>query len=282
MTKKEYDNIFCESKICDRLSFRGLLSARFQFDNLNFSIGGSSNQAQFRMAKEYFGSKLFQQHQQQYKKIKVIWGITSTSRNEFYFNKAGTRQNFFYSKASMISKLMLIDHYDHDHEVEQLSFDIRFWNLFFEKNNVDIIWVDTFNHHDYPDPDTEILGKDYQFVAGDSWPSWHDYLYHSELVDSVILQEINDSQRWNFYKHKTIDYCFLHSGTRPRDLLSQLAIQAGWQAQEDQYHFSLWAADSQRINLLKNQNQMLKDLKLKIKSFQLFLHTNYQKKFYKM
>ena len=38
----------------DTNSFRKILCERHNFSNVNFSVGGSSNQKQFRLATEYF------------------------------------------------------------------------------------------------------------------------------------------------------------------------------------------------------------------------------------
>jgi hypothetical protein len=251
MTVADYESSKWLPEVCDQFSFRGLLAKKYQLDTLNFSMGASSNQAQFRLAREYFGSELYQQHQAHYKNILVVWGITSTARNEFYFAKNHKRKNFIYTESTPIAKIMVTDHYDHAHEVEQLAAEIQFWNLFFEQNSINNIWFDTFNHHDYPA--NYKLQADYESVAGENWPTWQDYLYHSHAIDADILAEINDTARWNFVNYKPVDRKFLHGNTNPRDLLSQLAQAQGWIAGNDQYHYSDWSVDSERIELLKSQ-----------------------------
>ena len=58
--------------------FRSLICKKYNFDNLNSSIGGSSK---YPKAEQYFSSRLFEIHRQTYDKIAVLWGITSIFPN---------------------------------------------------------------------------------------------------------------------------------------------------------------------------------------------------------
>lgn len=253
ISAEEFESSRWLPEICDKFSFRGILADRYNLDTLNFSQGGSSNQTQFRLAREYFGSLLYEQHQRQYEKILVVWGITSTARNELYFADSGLRRSFMYSgNNSRLCKILVTDHYDHAHEVEQLAHQIRFWNKFFVSNGIDHIWFDTFNHHDYPE-DSKIQ-QDYESVTGPNWPTWHDYVFEPHKVDPTILAEINDTNRWNFALYRSVTGKFLNAAQRPRDILSRLAAEHGWSGSTDQYHMSDWSVDSDRIGTLEKQS----------------------------
>jgi hypothetical protein len=63
-----------DKSLCDKLSFRGILSSNLGLDNINFSHGGASNQRQFRLAKKFFVSAEFAQLKKKYKNIIVLWG----------------------------------------------------------------------------------------------------------------------------------------------------------------------------------------------------------------
>lgn len=251
ISAEEFESSRWLPEICDRLSFRGILAGRYDLDALNFSQGASSNQTQFRLARDYFGSLLFEQHQRQYEKILVVWGITSTARNEVYHVDSKMRSSFLYSDQTALAKIMVTDHYDHAHEVEQLAKDILFWNKFFASNGIDNIWFDTFNHHDYPE-DAKIQ-QDYESLAGPNWPTWHDYVFNTDKIDPAIMSEINDTSRWNFGLHRSVAGRFLHATQHPRDILSCLAADHGWKPTTDQYHLSDWNEDSDRIKVLLKQ-----------------------------
>ena len=199
MTRKEYKSVMHDPDTCYNNSFRGMLCNKYNMHNKNFSVGGSSNQTQFRLAKNYFTSDQYQQDLDQYNKIIVLWGITSTARNEAYFNDSKQRKSYFYTNNYTIAKVTATEHYSHDDEVQQLALEIKFWNMFFKREELDHLWFDTFNHHDYAASVTD------HFLFGDQ---------------------------------------------SPRDLLSQLAINNGWQSKNDSYHRSEWAVDSERSQLL--------------------------------
>jgi hypothetical protein len=150
MSLDEYKAIAWKGNICSQLSFRGLLSKKYGFKkNINFSQGGSSNQLQFRLAKEFFPSDEFKKLQSKFDQIIVLWGITSTARNELYFNSCNHPENFFYSYDMPEAKVMTKYFYNHEYEVAQLLTNIRFWNDYFKSKNISNLWFDTFNHHEY-------------------------------------------------------------------------------------------------------------------------------------
>jgi hypothetical protein len=54
MSESDLREIAWDDEICNTFSFRNLLSEKYGFTNINFSAGGSSNQKQFRLCKEFF------------------------------------------------------------------------------------------------------------------------------------------------------------------------------------------------------------------------------------
>jgi len=158
MTYDNYMKIAWDHHINDEFSFRGILSNTLNMDNLNFAGGGSSNQRQFRLAKEFFISNTYKELVKQYDEIIILWCITSTFRNEMFFTENNDFVNFKYDsgkydvniKDNSLLKAILKYSYNHDNEVKQLSINMHFWTDYIEAHNHKIIWADTFNHHNYP------------------------------------------------------------------------------------------------------------------------------------
>jgi hypothetical protein len=81
----------------------------------------------------------------------VLWFITSTARKEFYNASIRQFQNEMLNNAEIpIMKSYTIDYYDHEHELERTAQQMVLWNSYFKANNIKNLWIDTFNHHDYP------------------------------------------------------------------------------------------------------------------------------------
>lgn len=152
MIDNEYYDIAWQESVCNQLSFRGLLSKKYNLINKNFSQPGASNQWQFRLAKEYFTSTEFKQAEKNFDKIIVLWGITSTARNELYYISEQKLVSFFYKSDTPESKTMVKYFYDHDNEVTQLTTEMLFWDDYFANKNISNLWFDTFNHHEYNHP----------------------------------------------------------------------------------------------------------------------------------
>jgi len=129
----------------NKYSFRALLSKRHGYTNINLSRGGSSNQKQFRKATKYFTERPKE-------KTIVLWGITSTARNELYLAKHNILKNIAYN--TIYRKVNAVEYaenfYNHEHEVELLARQMLHWNLFFESLGIENYWFDTFNTHKYP------------------------------------------------------------------------------------------------------------------------------------
>jgi len=251
MSKSDYEKIAWDWPQCDRFSFRGLLSEKYKLVNKNLSFGGSSNQAQFRRAKIFFSSAEFDQCRKQFDQILVLWGITSTARNEFFNLETQKIQNVFYSNQWSLCKAMVKFSYDHDNEVDLLSTEMSHWNTFFQSLQISNLWFDTFNHHDYEFPKHKIkqFREDYEKFQGPNWPSWDQYRSGKYCATSPeILAEITDTTRWQF-SNTPIKNLFCEDKT-PRDLLSLLAIKHGFVEHDDKPHYSNWTIDSNRVRFL--------------------------------
>jgi hypothetical protein len=257
MSSEEYKDIAWDKNSCNQLSFRGLLSKKYNLININFAEGASSNQRQFRKAKLFFSSSEFKRIQTQFDEILVLWGITSTARNELFFNENRELINFFYgdSTKSIVSKIMAVDCYDHSHEVFCLATEMLHWNDFFKNLNVKNLWFDTFNHHDYHIPTPNILHyeKMYKLHAGNDWPSWEQFIVNEFDVTDQILDELFSMSRFDFSQfiinQKKIPN-LISKNNNARDLLSILAITNGQHNIDKKYHKSIWQSDSNRVEYL--------------------------------
>jgi hypothetical protein len=233
--------------------FRSLLCDDYNMQNLNFSVGGSSNQEQFRTAENFFCSNDFCQLRDQYDKILVLWGLTSVFRNEAYFNDNKQLRSYFYTNNLPLSKAIIMDHFDSQNEINLLSKKINFWNKFFDVLDIKNIWFDTFNHHDYDGIIPEKIQQDYANYSGQQWPSWQQFKSGDFTgIPDHVQKEILDKDRWDFYKYFGIcgNKKLFKEHSYPRDLLSQLAIQNGMPTVDNTYHLSDWDVDSDRVAFL--------------------------------
>jgi hypothetical protein len=159
MSEEEYKNVVAttnpsiDSIKYAQCSFRGILSTKFGYTNKNFAERGSSNQRQFRFAKQYFSCPNFKKHRQDYHRIVVLWGITSTARVELYDHVYdGMVSRLFgrdQGRLTEYSKYYAKHFYDHDNEINNLSIEMSHWDLYFESIGIENFWFDTLNHHDY-------------------------------------------------------------------------------------------------------------------------------------
>jgi hypothetical protein len=166
-----YNSFAWNADACFKYSFRNLLCQEFNLENKNFSAGGSSNQRQFRYAKEYFGSDQFKKDLDAFEQIIVFHGITDTSRNEFYsiefqelinmqYSMRKTNKDMHTDFQKLCSEFMVKNSYNHNNEVNQLETELKFWNTFYQSYNIKNIWADTFNHHEYNVMIPNIIGHD--------------------------------------------------------------------------------------------------------------------------
>ena len=251
MSRVDYEKIAWDLTLCDQFSFRGLLSEKYKLVNKNLSFGGSSNQAQFRRAKIFFSSAEFEQCRKQFDQIVVMWGITSTARNEFFNLESQKIQNVFYSDPWPLCSAMVKFSYDHDNEVDLLSMEMSHWNTFFQNLQISNFWFDTFNHHDYRFPKIRInqFQEDYEKFQGPDWPSWDQYRSGKYCgTRPEILSEITDTNCGQF-SNTPIKNLFCED-KNPRDLMSLLAIKHGFVEHDVKLHSSEWAIDSNRVRFL--------------------------------
>ena len=218
MTPIEFKSVVFDKTLAEKDSFRNILAEKYGYKNINFSIWKSSNKKQFRRAKQFFSSDTFAKIKNSAEDIIVLWGITSTGRNEIF----STKRNEYLSivlndprpqsdEEEKISNFFLENIYDHDHETFELAQDMAHWNNYFRLLGVKNYWFDSFNHHNYT---TNSPGK------GDD------------------------------YVNKTCIDNFAVNHDRGRDLMSQLAIISGLNEYDSNYHSSAWEHDTNRIDFL--------------------------------
>ena len=164
MTKEEYRNVAWDITVCNRDSFRGILSNKYGLETLNFAHGQASNQRQFRLIKNYLASKSGLKARDEYN-IVVLHGITSTARNEMYINEFNSLKNFKYDDPafSLWSNIIVKHFYDHNNEVSILANEMNFMNTYYDACGIKNIWFDTFNHHDYPINVNNLLEPGHQY-----------------------------------------------------------------------------------------------------------------------
>jgi hypothetical protein len=253
MTLTDYEKVKSNPAICDVLSFRGLLSKNLEFDNLNFAKGGSGNQHQFRLAKDFFFSATFEELKQEYDTIVVLWGITSTARNELYQLEYNDYSDFFYGAIEEdmwpFPKDFLLYSYDCDSAVYELILEIQMFNSFFKNNNIKSIWFDTFNHHDYNSNIKFGVSRPknnakYDKLKQPYWPSFDDYINGTDNALPETLKEINK----NFFRHADTQLDnFLLYESDTRDLLSLMLIDTNSYVEDNRYHHSAWHVDNNKV-----------------------------------
>ena len=252
-----------DESICNQLSFRGILSQRYNFDNINFSQGGSSNQRQFRLAKTFFNSKKFQELQDFGTEIVVLWGITSTARNETYMVDSNKVENFMYKSMGnlarkeaddvMIREFFVKHIYSHAQEMFMLAHEMSHWNIFFKSLGIKNYWYDTFNHHDYTINSPALLKfkNDYIACAEPGWPTWREFVDKKFPIDTKVVDEIlNIKYEFAQFVNNLSITNFVVNHPTDRDLMSQLVMLNGSNHFDRRYHFSNWDIDGNRVKFL--------------------------------
>jgi hypothetical protein len=253
MSKSEFIKNAWNPENCNQNSWRGILCQNLGWTNLNFSSAGSSNQRQFRSARDYFSSRRFQKDRVAYDYIVVLWGITSTRRNEVFSLQDQKLKNFFYSDGSNFSKFYVSYCYDHDHEVWNLRQQIKHWDAFFSGIGIKNFWFDTFNTHNYKEhvqsTDCFPSRAEYESCAGMNWPDYADFQSGEYHVSLEIQNEINDIYDMIDTENKLPR--LICGDQSPRDLASWLALQHGISNHTHSYHLSNWKVDNNCIEFLK-------------------------------
>lgn len=218
MSINEFKPIVFDKELADKHSFRSLLAEQYGYKNINFSIWKSSNKKQFRLARQFFSSDIFKEIKGRGDEVIVLWGITSTGRNEVFSVKQSEYLNFLLNnpharddEEEKLSNFFLENLYNHQHEIFELAQDMAHWNEYFKLSGVQNYWFDSFNHHDY---------------TVNSPGSGPDYINKTSIENFAVNHE--------------------HS----RDLMSQLAMGSGIDNFDSKYHSSAWVLDTDRAKLL--------------------------------
>lgn len=153
MNEDDYNNI-AWNETNEKYTFRKKLAGQFNLQNTNFAEGGASNEFNFRLARELFTDKA---KLAEMKNAIVLWGITSTARNEWFSTEANCYINFKSDKSfndvqKYFAKFYVKYIYTHHVEVDKLTSMMLMWNDLFEFYGIKNIWFDTFNTHDYTQP----------------------------------------------------------------------------------------------------------------------------------
>ena len=231
-------------------TFREIIGKEINADTLNFSIGGTSNQKQFRFAKHFFASDDFNDIKQKYDEIIVLWGITSTARTEIYEQRTQDLKNIILpnikfswqkvvNKDNGLIKQWMRFFYNHDHEVHALAKEMHFFNSYFTAIGIKNYWFDTFNHHNYENahPAVRNFNTDEYTVEKHRRQKDHDH----PITTNIKEASVNKNKKINnmlFYDHN------------PRDLCSILCKDTGFQTLDNEYHTSTYKEDSNRIKFL--------------------------------
>lgn len=203
MTQDQYDDVSFNPKICYENSWRKFVCDELNFENINFSLPTSSNDAQFMLAERFFSSDYFKDIKDT-KPIHVLWGITDLARKTIWSNISKSYITLFpnYSLSAdetddILQKLYYKNSFNDDIEREQLQHKIVFWDYFFEQLNVNNFWFDSFSSNnysieiktliDYQDEDRDLL----YFLCMEN-----SYTSSKEFVESFLNK--NDSRHTSF------------------------------------------------------------------------------------
>lgn len=252
MSAKVYRQNAWNQEICEQYSWRNILCQRYGLTNLNFAVSGSSNQKQFRLARNYFSSEKFQSDLQKYKKIIVLWGITSTARNEVFLSEQQRFVNFLYTHPSPQSKFFLVNVYDHVNEVNELRRNMEHWNMVFGSLGIDNYWFDSFNTHDYKNIkwyDSFPTVDNYQAVAGSDWPNYQQFCQRdfTHVAEHIITEMKSIYHSCAGFIDPKLDNikCMIDADQSPRDLLSWLSQIYNFNNNDQRYQYNDWVTDYQ-------------------------------------
>lgn len=181
------DKIRWSEELCYEHSWRKIVLDNLNIKGLNFSVGGSSNEKQFKFAKEFFISNEWESIRKQYDNIIVLWGLTTTERTYLWCNDTNNYEDIFLhdekmkenkvmmrigkrnTKKELVSfseQLAVIINklsYNYENEVDQLTTNVLFWNYFFKSIGVKNIWFDTFDSHPYTEKIENLIDYDKPF-----------------------------------------------------------------------------------------------------------------------
>lgn len=163
MTSSQFKQVVFDHTFGEEHSFRTLLSKKYDLENINFSQGGSSNQLQFIMLKQFFTSDRFKNLVNENAKIIVLHGITSTARSCFFDNATQKMKNVMFndpSKDEPAIKNYVMNFYNHEYEVARLTEEMQFINQWYKAMGIKNLWFDTFNSHSYTSSIDNLIGQE--------------------------------------------------------------------------------------------------------------------------
>ena len=144
-TEKEYFDS-AHDKTFTAKSYRQLLADSLGYENVNFAEPGSSNQTQFRKAREYFLNNKQEQPI-------VLWGLTSVYRIEVYDidNKEYRSVHLPSTTGSnkTFSKIYATKYFDEEKATEELYQNVRMFNIMFTHYGIKNYWYNIFNEHSF-------------------------------------------------------------------------------------------------------------------------------------
>ena len=188
MSKEEYKKVRKNENLMNKHSFRGILSERMNFENINYASGGSSNQRQERLATKYFNTHSPED-------TVVLWGITSIVRNELPID--GERRCIMYSDNDSHVRYYYEHFYDEKTELERLGNMMIHWNKFFEAYHIPNLWFQTFNTYRFPQKIDRLVPRD--LLTHLTRPMLRDNHQSAWILDSQRIQEAKNKGLVNPY-----------------------------------------------------------------------------------
>tara|TARA_B100001059_G_C17809901_1_gene571615 strand:+ start:337 stop:1092 length:756 start_codon:yes stop_codon:yes gene_type:complete len=151
MSQEQFERHAWDEYYITQYTFRKIISDQLGCEHINFAEGGSSNQRQLRLAREFFLTKdeqWFADHN-----VTVLWGLTSIYRTE-YFNIINKEyDNFFLTVPKKdwkdLARILLEKYFSEDAELENLTLQMKMFDNFFAHKGIKNYWFNTFNPHQY-------------------------------------------------------------------------------------------------------------------------------------
>ena len=155
MSQEDYTKIQHDPDVCWENGWRKKVVEHFDFDHHNISEYGSSNDRQFRLAKQYFVSNQFKELYLQNRKIYVLWGMTSLNRYDMWVKDQRKYAKIFLNKVEKDLENYAQDQdylayalnkysYQEEPRTRELETEILYWNQYFKLLGIKNFWFDTF------------------------------------------------------------------------------------------------------------------------------------------
>jgi len=141
----------------------------------------------------------------------ILWGITSTARNELWNNERDGYDNFMYNdvtnkaKNTRFNQAFVKNTYNHEVELLKLSQLMVIYDIVFNALGMDIIWFNTFNDHIYKYNIKNLLKEDLLTYLSNQ--SNKNNFYHLSIweIDDIRLNTLiqcNDINPISFHPTK--------------------------------------------------------------------------------